>query len=95
MHCANYILAVSREATLRKDGEVLDLASYMTLRRENSAVQTCFALFEYVHGIDLPVEVFENPVFMRMYWQGIDAVCLANVSNCDFCLHLNSDRSIV
>lgn len=92
--CANYIHAVSQEAELRNKEHVLNVGSYMSLRRENSAVQVCFGLFEYVHGIDLPNEVFEDPVFMRLYWQGIDMVCLSNVSLIWFTMPLPNDRTI-
>lgn len=76
---ADYISAVSKESELRADNQTLNIDSFIHIRRENSAVRVCFALFEYVHGIELPDEVFENPVFMRMYWQGVDCVWLANV----------------
>ncbi|KLO13018.1 terpenoid synthase [Schizopora paradoxa] len=75
---AGYINAVSKESALRCDNEVLDIESFIHVRRENSAVRVCFSLLEYIHGIELPDEVFEHPVFMRLYWQGVDAVWLAN-----------------
>jgi hypothetical protein len=71
---------VATEATLRERGEVLDLASFILLRRENSAVRLCFGLFEYVLGIDLPDSVFEDPIFMSLYWAATDMVCWSNVS---------------
>ena len=78
--CADYINAVSKEAELRECTNVLDIDSYIKLRRQNSGVEPSYALIEYVHGLDLPDEVFENPVFTRLYWIGVDLVCLANVS---------------
>jgi hypothetical protein len=78
-HCRRYVDALAREAELREGGEVLGLVSYTNLRRENSAVCLCFGLIEYVLGIDLPDEVFEDPDFMSLYWQACDCVCWANV----------------
>lgn len=80
-HCDDYIECVSREAELREQGEVLDLASFIDLRRENSAIRLCFGLFEYVLGLDLPQEVFDDPTFMEAYWAAADMVCWANVSS--------------
>ncbi len=79
-HCQDYIDCVSREAELREQGEVLDINSFTDLRRENSAIRLCFGLFEYVLGIDLPQEVFDDPTFMEVYWAAADLVCWANVS---------------
>ncbi|KAF8920212.1 isoprenoid synthase domain-containing protein [Mucidula mucida] len=78
VHCRDYIDAVSREAELRESGDVLDVASFTDLRRENSAIRLCFALFEYTLGIDLPHCVFEDPVFESVYWAAADLVCWAN-----------------
>jgi len=77
-HCKDYIDAVSREAELRERKQVLSLADFLPLRRENSAIRTCFGLIEYVLGIDLPDKVFADDVFMSLYWAGADMVCLAN-----------------
>jgi hypothetical protein len=77
--CTSYVDAISKEAQLRERGEVLDLSSFIRLRRENSAVRLCFGLFEYVLGVDLPDEVFDDPCFMSLYWAACDCVCWANV----------------
>lgn len=79
-HCAEYLQAVSYEADLRERGQTLDLEEYTVLRRENSGVRPCFALFEYVLGIDLPDEVFEDPVFASLYFATADMVFWSNVS---------------
>ena len=79
-NCKNYVDAVGREAELRERGRVLNLESFMPLRRENSAVRLCFSLIEYVLGINLPDEVFEDPNFVKAYFAGVDLVCWANVS---------------
>jgi Terpene synthase family 2, C-terminal metal binding len=78
-HSEDYIECVAREAEYRERGEVLDMESFKHLRRENSAIRLCFGLLEYSLGIDLPDEVFENPVFASLYWAAADMVCWANV----------------
>lgn len=79
-HCEDYIEAVSKEAEYRERGQVLDMAAFEKLRRENSAIRLCFGLFEYALGIDLPEQVFMDPVFMSLYWAAADMVCWSNVS---------------
>ncbi|KAG6832817.1 Linoleate 10R-lipoxygenase cop4 [Tricholoma furcatifolium] len=73
-----YCACVVQEAELREKGQVLDLDSFIALRRENSAVRLCFGLIEYCLGTDLPDEVFAHPVFMEIYWAACDLVCWAN-----------------
>lgn len=87
-HCDRYIECVSREAELREHGEVLDLEAFIPLRRENSAVRLCFGLFEYVLGLDLPQEVFDDATFMEAYWAAADMICWANVSWLADLIHL-------
>ncbi|KAL6302458.1 terpenoid synthase [Sparassis latifolia] len=76
--CKGYIDAVIVEAELREREEVLDLQSYLPLRRANSAVPFCFGLFDYALGIDLPDEAYEHPIFKRMLTAAIDMVCWSN-----------------
>ncbi len=78
-HNEDYIESVSQEAEYREGGEILDLESYKHHRRENSGIRLCFALSEYCLGADLPDEIFEDPVFLRLYWAAADMVWLANV----------------
>ncbi|KAH8100908.1 terpenoid synthase [Cristinia sonorae] len=77
-HCEDYIIAVGKEAYYREYGLVLDLESYEKLRRENSAVRTCFGLFGLTLGLDLPDEVFNNEVMMRVHLAAVDMVCWSN-----------------
>jgi hypothetical protein len=88
-HCRDYISSVVKEAELRERDEVLDLSSFTTLRRENSAIRLCFGLFEYVLGFDLPDEVFEDPAFENLYWAAADMVCWSNV-----CIYLKIHRPL-
>ncbi|OCH86166.1 terpenoid synthase [Obba rivulosa] len=76
--CSDYINAVAVEAGLRARGVVLEVDAYVRLRRDNSAVRFSFGLFGSILGVDLPDEVYENPVFSRMNDAAIDMVCWAN-----------------
>ena len=67
VHFHDYIEAVTKEAELRERRELLSVAEYLPLRRENSAVRLCFGLLEFVLGIDLPDEVFADDGFMSLY----------------------------
>lgn len=78
-HCEDYIEAISKEAEYRERDEILDMGQYETLRRENSAVRLCFMLAVYALDIDLPDEVFEDSVFVTVYFAACDLVCWANV----------------
>ena len=81
IHSAAYVEAVAVEAELRERDEVLDVASFQPLRRENSAIRVCFGLFEFALGIDLPDAVFADQTFMSLYWAAADMVCWANVGS--------------
>jgi len=58
---------------------VLDVQSYVRLRRNNSAVLNCFGLIEYAHGTDLPDEVYEDSIFRQLLDAACDLVCWTNV----------------
>ena len=79
--CKGYIEAVAREADIRLHGDVLDLDSYIALRRDNSAVRICFELTGVALDTDLPDEVVEHPAFMKMQLAAVDMVWWANVSS--------------
>lgn len=75
-----YLTAVTREAQLREKRTILDLASYNTLRRQNSGAPYSFELFGYLFGVDLPDEVYYHPVMQEMYFAAVDMISWANVS---------------
>ncbi|KAI0806333.1 terpenoid synthase [Irpex lacteus] len=77
-HTEDYVNGFTVEAGLREKNVVLDLVSYDKLRRENSAVRYCFGLFGYLLDLDLPDEIFEHPVFVRMHLAAVDMVTWAN-----------------
>jgi len=39
----------------------------------------CFALVEYILGVDLEDKVYEDTTFMDAYWAACDYVCWSNV----------------
>ncbi|KAG5636068.1 hypothetical protein H0H81_009214 [Sphagnurus paluster] len=71
-HWETYCACVITEAELRERGEILDVDAFIALRRENSAVRLCFGLIEYAFGTNLPEEVFEDIVFLDIYWAAVD-----------------------
>ncbi|EMD33349.1 hypothetical protein CERSUDRAFT_160256, partial [Gelatoporia subvermispora B] len=73
--CAEYIEAVAYEAGVRSRGVALEIDTYMRMRRDASAVPFCFGLSEFIHGSDLPDEVYEDPIFRQMYIAATDLVC--------------------
>lgn len=74
-----YTDSVAKEAELRERGQVLDIESFIPHRRDNSAILLCFSLIEYILGIDLEDEVYEDPTFLDAYWAACDHVWWANV----------------
>jgi hypothetical protein len=68
------------EALLRERGDVLDPEAFIALRRGNSATRVCLGLVEYILGMDLPDEVWEDETFLKAYFAVVDMVCWANVS---------------
>jgi hypothetical protein len=56
------------------------MEEFIPLRRNNSAVLLCFALVEYILGIDLPESMYQNTTFLKAYWAACDHVCWSNVS---------------
>ena len=77
--CETYTQCVGKEAELRERGEVLGLKEFIPHRRHNSAVMLCFALVEYILGVDLDDTIYEDATFMDAYWAACDYVCWSNV----------------
>jgi hypothetical protein len=78
--CERYVESVINEVSLRETKEVLPLAAYIDLRRDNSAVMPCCTILEYSLGLELPDELFEDETFLKVYWAAVDMVCWSNVS---------------
>ena len=79
-HFADYLNGVSREAKLQDENCTLNINECVILRRSYSGTQTVFGLFEFIHRIDLPDFVFDDPTFAAMYWAAVDMINFANVS---------------
>jgi len=60
--------------------EVPDLDSYIRFRRDASGCKPCFTLIEYANGLDLPDEVFEEPIIRTLQETANDIVSWSNVS---------------
>ncbi|KIJ31531.1 hypothetical protein M422DRAFT_125844, partial [Sphaerobolus stellatus SS14] len=73
-----YTEVVETEAKLREKNEVLDIPDYVALRREISAVRTCFDLVEYCLDLDLPDYVHKDPIFVCGYNAAMDLVFWVN-----------------
>ncbi|KAF4613646.1 hypothetical protein D9613_007876 [Agrocybe pediades] len=76
--CESYTDCVAVEAELRERGEIPDLATFIPLRRNNSAVFLCLSLVECLLGIDLDDEVYEDENFKAALLAACDHVCWAN-----------------
>ncbi|KAK0204522.1 isoprenoid synthase domain-containing protein [Desarmillaria ectypa] len=77
-HFCSYVRLVGKEAELRERGEVLNIHDYVALRRETSAVRTCFDMAEYSLGINLSKEVYDDPVFQSGYNAAMDLIFWTN-----------------
>ncbi|KAH7906978.1 terpenoid synthase [Hygrophoropsis aurantiaca] len=77
-HAQDYIDAFVIEAELRDKGKILDLASYPTLRRNNSANHISFDFAEFGLEIDLPDELFQDTTFMQIYYAASDMIWWSN-----------------
>ena len=56
------------------------LEEYHEFRRRNAGTTPFFALIEYARGIDLPDDVFNDAIFMSLYWTAVDVTAYSNVS---------------
>lgn len=67
-----YLVTAAEEAVLREKGEALSLIDYIARRRENCAIRPCFALAEYVQGIEIPEDVFDHPMIRELENWAVD-----------------------
>lgn len=61
-----------RDIQLRECGTPLPLAEYIPLRRDASAVLTCFDVIEICVHTELPDQVYHSPVFQEIILAGAD-----------------------
>jgi hypothetical protein len=74
----SFFVAVAKHVDDRAKGNMYDLASYITLRRDTVAMRPCCSLIEFAAGIDLPDEVVSHPVFKAMEDAANDHVSWTN-----------------
>ncbi|KAF8901445.1 isoprenoid synthase domain-containing protein [Mucidula mucida] len=80
-HLCSYARTVGKEAELRERDEILDIRGYIALRREIGGVKSCFDLVEYCLDINLPQEIYEDPVFVSGYNAAMDQITWSNYLN--------------
>ncbi|KAF9014296.1 isoprenoid synthase domain-containing protein [Cyathus striatus] len=73
-----YRNAFSFEAELRQEDKILDMASFIQLRKDDSAVPGCLALVEYALGYNFPHEVWEHEIFQAACEAVVEYVSFAN-----------------
>ncbi|KZT04734.1 terpenoid synthase [Laetiporus sulphureus 93-53] len=74
----SFLRALAQQATDRDLSVIPDLDAYIALRRETSGCKSAFTLIEYAANIDLPNEVFEDPVFQDMMAAANDNISWSN-----------------
>ncbi|KAG1844783.1 isoprenoid synthase domain-containing protein [Suillus subluteus] len=74
-----FFAAVAKQLDDRAKGNTYDLQYYISLRRDLIGLKPCFALIEFVAGIDLPDEVVSHPVFKAMENAANDHISWVNV----------------
>lgn len=73
-----YFSASEREIERRMKGNISDLESYIVYRRNTSGCKPCYAMLEYVAGIDLPAEVVSHPVIIALEEAANDMISWCN-----------------
>ncbi|TFK19578.1 terpenoid synthase [Coprinopsis marcescibilis] len=73
-----FFQSVTQQALDRAQGEIPDLESYITLRRDTSGCKPCWALIEYANNLDLPEEVMDHPVVRALGEATNDLVTWSN-----------------
>ncbi|KAG9039883.1 hypothetical protein FRB95_004355 [Tulasnella sp. JGI-2019a] len=73
-----YLQAVHQHVVNRSQNKILDIESFIQLRRDNGALKMCFAMVEFSMGLNLPDEVFQHPLIKIMEDAANDVVVLSN-----------------
>ncbi|PAV15125.1 terpenoid synthase [Pyrrhoderma noxium] len=73
-----FFRAVSQQAIDRREGRVMDLETYMVLRRDTSGCKPCWACIEYANGLDIPDEVMGHETIEIMGEATNDIVSWSN-----------------
>lgn len=72
-----YVESVARQAELRSESRIVDLATYFPIRRHTSGALSTIALHEM--DLDIPDEIRCNKVLLRMETLAVDLIVIANV----------------
>ena len=75
-----YVDSVVQEAKIRTDRVQLNFREYIELRRNTIGIPPAFDMMEFMLGIDLPDELFENEAFQKMSFAATDMIFYVNVS---------------
>lgn len=73
-----YVDAICRQVVNRRHDEIPTIETFVKLRRDTSAVKLVFALVEYSLNLDLPDEVFEDPMIQSLEEGANDILTWAN-----------------
>jgi hypothetical protein len=71
--------SVNTQARARDNGIVLDIESYIDLRRDTSGCKPVFDLIEYALDIELPEYVVNDPIIKALNEGSNDLVTWSNV----------------
>lgn len=74
---ADYVEAVAREAEHRAESHILDIETYLPVRRNTIGVPPTFALWELY--LDIPDDVREHPILCEMADLGAELIAIDNV----------------
>jgi len=72
----------SIEARLRDSGEVVGLEDYVLLCRQDGGILLRFDSITYFLDIEIPEEVFADPIFQQVYSSAADMVCWGDLNVC-------------
>ena len=73
-----YLESVVQESIDKKDHRILDVKSYIDVRRLTSGVKPSFSIIEL--GLDIPDDVMAHPAMQEMIIAAVDMVAFYNVS---------------
>ena len=68
-----------QESIVRNEHRILDLKTYIDLRRLSSGVKPMFSIYEL--GFNIPDEVMAHPAMQDMIMGAVDMIAFSNVSN--------------
>ncbi len=71
-HLMDFVVGGLHDIQLREGGIPLPLAEYIPLRRDASAVLTCFDVIEICVHIELPDQIYHSPLFQEILLAGAD-----------------------